>query len=146
MKIAGLKGRSPETYPSPRANGLVATDSAPPNPDPVTLSTSPTPLVGIFSVLPGNKVIVMYSGVVSVSGGSTLVDLSVVQDDATVLYMQQIEVAAASNSPVPFSLVFETPVLAATPDPHTITILGSTVSGSATVAANGSIVLISTPS
>ncbi len=143
MKIAGLKGRSPETYPSPRANGLVATDSAPPNPDPVMLSTSPTRLVGIFSVLPGNKVIVMYSGVVSVSGGSTLVDVSVVQDDATVLYMQQIEVAAASNSPVPFSLVFETPVLAA---PHMITILGSTVSGSATVAANGSIVLISTPS
>ncbi len=144
MKIAGLKGRSPETYPSPRANGLVATDSAPPNPDPVTLSISPTPLVGIFSVLPGNKVSVMYSGVVSESGGSVLVDVSVVLDDGSSLYTKSIEVTG--NGPTPFSLVYETPVLAATPDPHEITLLASTSSGTATIAANGSVVLISTPS
>jgi hypothetical protein len=88
----------------------------------------------------------MYSGVISASSGSILVAISVVLDDATTLYTYEFEVTA-SNLPLPFSLVFETPAaLAATPDPHAITILGSTVSGTATVAANGSIVLISTPS
>ncbi len=144
MKIAGLKGRSPETYPSPRANGLVATNSVV-NTNPVSLTTTPANLFtgAPFDVSPGNKVIVMYSGVVSESGGSVLVDVSVVLDDASTLYTKSIEVTG--NGPTPFSLVYETPVLAATPDPHAITVVASS-SGTATIAANGSIVLISTPS
>jgi hypothetical protein len=147
MKIAGLKGRSPETYPSHRASGLVDTNSEVYT-DPVSLTTTPANLFGAgsFAASPGDRVIVMYSGVISASSGSILVAISVVLDDATTLYTYEFEVAA-SNLPLPFSLVFETPAaLAATPDPHAITILGSTVSGTATVAANGSIVLISTPS
>jgi len=147
MKIAGLKGRSPETYPSHRASGLVDTNSEVYT-DPVSLTTTPANLFGAgsFAETPGNKIIVAYSGVISASSGSILVAISVVLDDATTLYTYEFEVAA-SNLPLPFSLVFETPAaLAATPDPHAITILGSTVSGTATVAANGSIVLISTPS
>jgi len=147
MKIAGLKGRSPETYPSHRASGLVDTNSEVYT-DPVSLTTTPANLFGAgsFAGTPGNKIIVAYSGVISASSGSILVAISVVLDDATTLYTYEFEVTA-SNLPLPFSLVFETPAaLAATPDPHAITILGSTVSGTATVAANGSIVLISTPS
>jgi hypothetical protein len=148
MKIAGLKGRSPETYPSHRASGLVDTNSEVYT-DPVSLTTTPANLFGAgsFAASPGDRVIVMYSGVISASSGSILVAISVVLDDATTLYTYEFEVAA-SNLPLPFSLVFETPAaLAATPDPHAITLLGSTVSsGTATVAANGSIVLISTPS
>lgn len=145
-KIAGLKGRSPETYPDHRASGLVTTNSEVES-DPVPLTATPANLFGIagsFPASPGDKVIVMYSGVVSESGGSVLVAVSIVLDNATTLYTMDIEVTG--NGPTPFSLVYETPVLAATPDPHEITLLASTSSGTATIAANGSIVLISTPS
>lgn len=144
-KIAGLKGRSPETYPDHRASGLVTTNSEV-EPDPVPLTTTPANLfvAGSFPASPGDKVIVMYSGVVSESGGSVLVAVSIVLDNATTLYTMDIEVTG--NGPTPFSLVYETSVLAATPDPHEITLLASTSSGTATIAANGSVVLISTPS
>ena len=141
-KIAGLKGRSPETYPSHRASGLVTTNSEV-NPDPVSLNTTPVVLFS-FAATPGDKVIIAYSGVISVISGSLLVAVSFVLDDATILYTVEFEVKAV-NVPLTFSLVFETGELAATPDPHTITIVASTASGTATIAANGSFVKIEVP-
>lgn len=147
MKIAGLKGRSPETYPNHPVSGIVTTNSEVES-DPVSLSPTPANLFGVagsFPASPGDKVIVMYSGVVSESSGSVLVGVSIVLDNATTLYKMDIEVTG--NGPTPFSLVYETPApLAASPDPHAITLLASTDSGTATIAANGSVVVISTPS
>jgi|GEM_PF-2224055 len=146
MKIAGLKGRSPETYPSPRANGLVTTNSEV-NTNPVALTMTQANLFGAgsFGAVPGDKVIIAYSGVISAVSGSILVDVSVVLDNAVTLYTLQLEVKAATV-PLPFSLVFETPVLDDTLDPHAITVVASTESGTATVAANGSVIIIIIPS
>ena len=87
----------------------------------------------------------MYSGVVSVSSSGATVIVSVVVDDL-VLYSIEVAVESGANSPAPFGLIFETSATeAATPDPHTIDIQASaSVGGIATVAANGSIVVIAT--
>jgi len=146
-KIAGLKGRSPETYPTPKSLGLVHT-YANVNSSSVTLHTNPT-LESLLStpadVLPGNKAIVMYSGELETSGASVLVYIYVILDGNPVsVYSMQIEVTSG-NSPVPFSLAFETGSLGASPDPHTIDIQAvASIDGTATVAANGSVVVIST--
>ena len=145
-KIAGLKGRSPETYPNARNPGVVSTQ-AHVNPDAVgTLTTGLTTLLtSVIDVLPGPKALVMYSGVVSVSSSGAIVTVSVVVDDL-VLYAIEVAAESGANSPAPFGLIFETSATeAATPDPHTIDIQASaSVGGIATVAANGSIVVIAT--
>ena len=69
-KIAGLKGRSPETYPTPKASSNVQTQSHV-NPSPVPLGTSLASLLtSVIDVAPGDKAIVTYSGVVTNGGGA----------------------------------------------------------------------------
>ena len=143
-KIAGLKGRSLETYPNARRAGAVSTQSHV-NLDAVgPLTTGLTSLLTApIDVGPNTKALVMYSGVVSTSGPSVLVTVNVLVD-GDVKYPLEIEVTSA-NSPAPFSLSFETDQLGATPNPHTIDIQASaSVGGDATVAANGSIVVLAT--
>lgn len=145
-KIAGIKGRSLETYPNARRTGAVSTQSHV-NPSSVgPLTTGLTSLLTApLDVLPGSKAIVTYSGAVSTSGASVLVTVNVVVD-GDIEYPMQVEVTSA-NTPAPFSLVFETDELGASPSPHTIDIQATaSVGGDATVAANGSIVVVATAS
>jgi hypothetical protein len=146
-KIAGLKGRSPEAYPVPKPSGLVKT-SGEVNPSAVgPLTTGLTSLLSLaepVEVLPGNRAIVTYSGVLTASG-PVLVTVEVILDGATV-WANQIEVTSATESGVPFSIVFETHALDETPDPHLIDIQATaSVASTATVSAGGSAVIISTP-
>lgn len=146
-KIAGLRGRSPETYPSARALGDVQTQSQVNSSFPVVLGVNLISLLAApIPVTPGGrKAILMYTGVVSESGGSALVTVDFMID-GNIVFSAEVEVTAA-NSPAPFSLVFETadPLLA-TPDPHVIDVqANATGAGTATVATGGSIVVISTP-
>ncbi len=142
-KIAGLKGRSPETYPSYKASGFGSQSNV--NASPVVLTTGLTSLLtAVIDVLPGVKNVVMWSGYVETSGANVLVSVEVVLDGSGV-YTTQVEVKTA-NSPAPISLVFETEPLASTPNPHTIDIKGTaSVGGStATVEAGSSVVVLST--
>lgn len=140
-KIAGLKGRSLETYPNARNVGLVSSQSHV-NPDAVgPLPTTLTSLLtSVIDVPPGVKALVMYSGVVSGTGATVTVSVVV---NGTPVYSIEVEVASG-NSPAPFGLTFETAELTTSPE-NTIDIQASaSVAGNATVAANGSVVVVAT--
>lgn len=144
-KIAGLKGRSPETYPTPKASSNVQTQSHV-NPSPVPLGTSLASLLtSVIDVAPENKAIVTYSGVITNGGGASVLVAVEVLVDGALKYLMEIEVTSV-NYPLPFSLTYETPLpLGDTPDPHTIDIQASaSLASTATVEAGGSIVVIST--
>jgi hypothetical protein len=132
-KIAGLKGRSPETYPSPKNEGIISTQSSV-NTDAVTLNSVapfPTPLLTAPIDVSGGAV-VMYSGAVSGDGVDVTVSLVVGID---IVYTINVE-ATAANSPAPFSLVFEIDDTDGLP----ISIVAS--GPGAIVAADGSVVVI----
>ncbi len=141
MKIAGLKGRSPEAYPTSRPSGLVTTSNNF-NASSIPLGTSPT-LINAIGVLAGRKAIVMFSGVITATG-STLVEVAFVLDGMTTPYLIDIEASASSS--IPFSLVYETGELADSPSVHTIDIQAfASDASTATIAAGSSAVVISTP-
>ena len=142
-KIAGLKGRSPETYPSSGGSGLVSTTSES-NGTPVDLTNSLTFLVPAFLSLPvGFRNIVLFSGVLenpSVGGAQVEVEIII---NGVMVYSIVVEVSS-TNSPVPFGLAFETTGL---PADSGIDIQAKTVGvGQTATAATGSAVVISTPS
>jgi hypothetical protein len=129
-KIAGLKGRSPETYPSPKNLGVLSTQSSV-NPSAVVLSGVTPLLVDPITVLGG--AVVMYSGSVSASSDVTVaVSINV---GPSAVYTVDVE-ATAANSPVPFSLTYEID------DTDGLPISIVATGPGAIVAANGSVVVI----
>jgi len=141
-KIAGLKGRSPETYPGPKRSGLVKT-LASVNPSSVLLGTSLTTLLSAIVDVPAGNVaaIVMYSGVLDATG-SAFVTVEVILNVTTV-WTQQIEVTT-TNQPLPFSVVFDTEYVSSAPLTINIQAYASLAS-TVTVAAGGSIVVMALP-
>ena len=140
-KIAGLKGRSPETYPNARNVGIVSSQS---HVNPLAVGPLTTGFTSLLTapidVPPGAKAFVMYSGVVSGSGATVTVEVVV---NGSTVYSTEVEVASG-NSPAPFGLTFETAELENSPE-NTIDIQATaSIGGVATVAANGSIVVMAT--
>ena len=147
-KIAGIKNKSPETYPGPRVKPTVVQ----------TLSTNnplDVPVTGTFATIlnaplsftpevPGVKAILMVSGVLQTPSPNGQTTVAIVLDPSGVdeiLLEASVEVNA-SESPIPFSLVFETGVLT-TGVPVTIDVQAKTTSGSGTsVATDASLVII----
>jgi hypothetical protein len=141
-KVAGLKGRSPETYDSPHRSGIVTT-TAQVNGSPVSLSTVlASLLIDPIALAAGHKNIIAFSGTLvspSPSAGVT-VNVEVVVG-GVVVYTISVETASSgglANSPTPFSLVVETALSGA------LDIKAATVSGTASAAAGGSLNIVTT--
>ncbi len=142
-KIAGLKGRSPETYGTRTVSGLVQTQSEP-NDTPVSLTNVAAPLVPTISALPaGFRNIILFSGALqNPSVGGAQVEVQVVIGGVAVFYSIIVEVSS-TNAPAPFGLAFESGSLA---EGSTIDIKALTIGGGQTATAvTGSAVIISTP-
>jgi hypothetical protein len=142
-KIAGLKGRSPETYPSAKRTGIVSSQA---HVNPSAVGPLPTGLTSLLTspidVPPGVSALVLYSGVVSGSGAAVTVSVVV---NGVIEYSIVVEVASG-NSPASFGLSFKTAPLTDSPE-NTIDIQADpSVASVATVAANGSVVVIVTGS
>lgn len=144
-KIAGLRGRSPETYATRRESGDVQTitDSSA---GAVGLSNgSFTDLIAPIA-LPGAggfRAIVMYSGVLETPApGPVTVEAQIVVGGDNV-YTQLIQVNAAS-SPVSFSMVFETEFLGAGPPGVFVRAMTTNVGDTAN-SVDASVVVIATP-
>lgn len=143
-KIAGLKGRSPETYANRRTSGDVQT---------LANSSAGAVLVqnGGFAnliapvALPaagGFRAIITYSGVLE-SPSVSAVQVQVQIEVGLETYTQLIEVTS-TNAPVSFSLVFETEFLGA--DSPDVFVLGTTTTAGQTVqSVDASVVVILTP-
>ena len=147
-KIAGIKNKSPETYPGPRVKPTVVQTLSTNNPlDVPVTGTFATILNAPLSFTPevsGVKAILMVSGVLQTPSPNGQTTVAIVLDPLgidEILLEASIEVNA-SESPIPFSLVFETGVLT-TGVPVTIDVQAKTTSGSGTsVATNASLVII----
>lgn len=139
-KLAGIRGRSPETYPSARNSGNTKTQSGV-NPDSVPLGTALASLLtgGAALDVAASSIVTFTGVVVLTSGASVLVTVAVVVDNV-VAYNIGIEVTSI-NSPVPFSLTYEADGLesGSTVDVQAQASLAST----ATVMANSSVVVVS---
>lgn len=139
-KLVGLKGRSPETYPSHRVSGLVET-LANVYSSPVPLGTSLGSILSAAIVVPaGNAAaVIMYSGVLE-SASPVLVTVEIILNGTTV-WTEQIEVLLTNQ---PFSVVFNTEHVSSAV--HTVDIQAyASLTSTATVAAGGSIVVIALP-
>ena len=147
-KIAGIKNKSPETYPGPRVKPTVVQTLSTNNPlDVPVTGTFATILNAPLSFTPevsGVKAILMVSGVLQTPSPNGQTTVAIVLDPLgidEILLEASIEVNA-SESPIPFSLVFETGVLT-TGVPVTIDVQAKTTSGSGTsVATDASLVII----
>ena len=149
-KIAGIKNKSPETYPGPRVKPTVVQTLSTNNPLDVTVTgTFATILNAPLSFTPevsGVKAILMVSGVLQTPSPNGQTTVAIVLDPSGVdeiLLEASVEVNA-SESPIPFSLVFETGVgVLTTGVPVTIDVQAKTTSGSGTsVATDASLVII----
>lgn len=149
-KLAGIKNKSPETYPGPRVKPTVVQSLSTNNPLDVTFNgTFATILTGPLSFtpeVPGVKALIMVSGVLQTPSPSGETTVAIILDPSgsdTILLEAVVEVST-SESPIPFSLVFETGVLT-TGVPVTIDVQAKTTSGSGTaVATDASLVIIAT--
>ena len=147
-KIAGIKNKSPETYPGPRVKPTVVQTLSTNNPlDVPVTGTFATILSAPLSFTPevsGVKAILMVSGVLQTPSPNGQTTVAIVLDPLgidEILLEASIEVNA-SESPIPFSLVFETVVLT-TGVPVTIDVQAKTTSGSGTsFATDASLVII----
>ena len=139
-KIAGIKNKSPETYPVSKGKPSIAqTQSNVSTTHTVTDVASSIVDAAISFQAPstgGSRAIVMVSGVLSSPSGSgiratvnVLVDTDVPSPPGTV-----VVAVPTADAPVPFSLVFETTAFAAN-SMHTIDVEASTNAG--TVVAGG---------
>ena len=145
-KIAGIKNKSPETYPGPRVNPTVVQTLSTNNPlDVPVTGTFATILNAPLSFTPevsGVKAILMVSGVLQTPSPNGQTTVAIVLDPLgidEILLEASIEVNA-SESPIPFSLVFETGVLT-TGVPVTIDVQARTATGTS-VATDASLVII----
>ncbi len=141
-KVAGLKGRSPETYDSPHRSGLVTT-TAQVNPSPVSLSTVLASLLVVPITLgAGHKNIIVFSGTLttpSPSAGVTVnVEVTIGGVSVYAIAVETVSSGGFANVPTPFSLVFETDLSG------TLDIEAATVSGTASTAADGSLAIVTT--
>jgi len=145
MKITGLKGRSPETYANPRTSGDVQTISDVDQAGVVNLSNSGFVDLIAPQALPGGggfRAIITYSGVLeNPAPGSVTVEVKI--EAAHETYTRLIEVTA-TNSPVSFSMVFETgflvPII-----PGVFVQAMTTTPGDTANSTDASIVIIVTP-
>lgn len=147
-KIAGIKNKSPETYPGPKAKPTVVETLSTTNVSTAAIGTGfATLLVAPLSFtpeVPGVKATILVSGVLQTPSPNGQTTVAIVLDNETAppAYELAFEVNA-SDSPIPFSLVFETTVL--TPSaPLTIDVQAKTASGSAVATDVSLVVMAST--
>lgn len=150
-KIAGIKNKSPETYPSPPAKSNVLQTlskvNAPPGGPVAIVNGSFTSLLGgagpisFTPAVSGAYATIMVSGVLenaSPTAGQTTVAIFL---DTFNQYQIQPEVKTA-GAPVPFSLVFETANLGVA-GPHMVDVQAQAASGTSS-AIDVSVVVIVT--
>ena len=139
-KIAGIKNKSPETYPVSKGKPSIAQTQSNsqyhPYGDGRRLFNRHAAISFQAPSTGGSRAIVMVSGVLSSPSGSgiqatvnVLVDTDVPSPPGTV-----VVAVPTADAPVPFSLVFETTAFAAN-SMHTIDVEASTNAG--TVVAGG---------
>jgi hypothetical protein len=133
-KIAGLKGRSPETYPDPSTSGSVSTRGEP-GPG-VTLTTTASPIITPLTVAveDGDKIIVTISGTVDGPSLSPALASFFIQLDNSIT-ISVVEVALSNSpqtQPVSFSAIGELPDLIANPA-TSVGVLGEVDRGTASV-------------
>lgn len=145
-KIAGLKNKSPETYPQSQAQptivqtlGNVLALASLSNADFVNLVT---PVA--FEASGGARVVLLFSGYLDTPApGAVTVEVEVQIDGDPAVFTATFNTGDATTTPTPFSFVFETASLGA--GPHSIQIEAETTSGGETVyARNNSVVAIVT--
>ena len=151
-KIAGIRGKSPEAYP-PDDTGKpsISTQSSSVGPA-ISFGTVPVSLLPngpVEAGNPGERIIVMYSGVLQWANATEVatavtVDVGIYLDGSPAYSISAFVPGQTPNTfptkPVPFSLFWETPTNGA----HTVDVKANTVANSC-YAASRSIVLISTP-
>ena len=150
-KLAGIKNKSPETYPGPRVKPTVVQSlSIANNSGGIQVGSAfatilPAPL-SFTPEVPGVKAVIMVSGVFGTPSPSGQVTVAIILDPTgsdTILLEAVVEVNSA-ESPIPFSLVFETSVLSVGV-PVTIDVQAKTAAGGDTAVASGaSLVIIAT--
>lgn len=144
-KIAGLKNKSPETYPSAPIQSNVLQTLAKANAGPIAINnSSPTSLIGVLPIMftppVSAKALVLFSGVLqsaSPSAASTNVEIIL---DGSPVYTYAVEVKTA-GAPVAYGIAFDITGLSASP--HTIDIQAQATSGTSQ-AIDGSAVVIVT--
>ncbi len=155
-KIAGIKDKSLETYPEKNGPPSLSTQSVV-NTTPVTATTT-----ALFSLLPdgpleaggsGDRIIVMFSGqlqwpnATEVAAPATVAVGIYLDGSSSPSYSISVYVPASNvfpatpPQPIPFSLFWETPA----DGQHSVDIKAQAGAGTGVYAANGSLVLISTP-
>jgi len=156
-KIAGIKDKSLETYGERSGQPTISTESLTyPTPIPLsTVLTNPTSLLPAGPIEAGgsgDRIIVMFSGVLQRAAGESgpataVAKIGIYLDgSSTPSYFISVFVPATNAPPTtpplptPFSLFWETPANGA----YEVDVKAVTTSG-ACYAANGSIVLITTP-
>jgi len=145
-KIAGIKNKSPETYPQSQAKPTVIETLSKTLPFAALSNGGPVNLVDpiAFAGQPGgSKATIMFSNYFDTSSGALTVEVEVVLDGDSPSYTTTFAVPIPSGTPTPFSFVFELTGLAA--GPHSIQVTGETTAGGETVdARNNSAVVIIT--
>lgn len=141
-KIAGLKNKSPETYPQSQAQPTIVQTLSGKNTSSVPLTNAfATILASPISFTPpaGAMTVVMVSGVIdSPSPTSETITVEILIDLS--LAIEIVFDANPGDTPVPFSLVYETGILTGT---QTIDVQAKTGAGGATaVATDVSVVVI----
>ncbi len=145
-KIAGLKNKSPETYPQSQAQPTIVQTlqnvlalASLSNADFVNLVT---PVA--FEASGGARVVLLFSGYLDTPApGAVTVEVEVQIDGDPAVFTATFNTGDATTTPTPFSFVFETASLGA--GPHSIQIEAETTSGGETVdARNNSVVAIVT--
>jgi hypothetical protein len=146
MKIAGMKNRSPETYPSApiKSNVLETLPKVGPGSPVAINSSSPTSLLSSpisFTPAVSAKALVLFSGVLQTASPSAAATNVEVIVDGTPVYTYAVDVKTA-GAPVPFGIAFDvTGGLSASP--HTIDIQAQATSGTSQ-AIDGSAVVVVT--
>ncbi len=156
-KLAGIKGKSPDAYPPDSLGQPTISTQSVVNRTPVNFINTPP-----VSLLPngpieaggaGERIIVMFSGQLQwpnnseVPGNST-VAVGVYLDGSPTAFYSVVAFVPSSGGisptqpqPVPFSLFWET----STNGAHKVDIKANCTTATGATAANGSLVLISTP-
>ncbi len=143
-KIAGLKNKSPETYPSAPIQSNVLQTLAKANAGPIAINnSSPTSLIGVLPIMftppVSAKALVLFSGVLQSASSAATTNVEVILDGNPV-YTYGVQVKTA-GAPVAYGIAFDITGLSASP--HTIDIQAQAVSGTSQ-AIDGSAVVIVT--
>jgi hypothetical protein len=143
-KIAGLKGRSPETYPDPSNGGAVSTAGE--QGAGATITTTPTPLITPIEVevAEGQKVIAIVSGTIDSPSSLTPVfaTIGITMPFGTPGFVDiALENSPVLNNPIAFSTTVESLPQAENPA-FTVGVTGEVSAGTASVIDVSLVVIV----